>query len=174
MFTSFIKSSAAYTSDKIDCPEKRLFIAILSQAVHDAFSDHVPRHEKQVARNFLLGNSRDFKLICEMAGRNPNYVKEKVRKRLQKLFETHPLYSGAGVSYTRSKIRHQVARHLQNCWWSSEKIKKEKTMDRIYRLIEVYAGRLSSWAWDKRWKYRDHHKWLKGYREWKKSKCPHN
>ena len=47
-------------------------------------------------------------------------------------------------------------------------------MDTIYRLIEVYAGKLSNWAWDKRWKYRDQEKWLKGYREWKKRKCPHN
>ena len=47
-------------------------------------------------------------------------------------------------------------------------------MDTIYRLIEVYAGKLHNWAWDKRWKYRDQEKWLKGYREWKKRKCPHN
>ena len=42
----FIKSSAVYSSDEIDCPEKRLFIAVLSQAVHDAFSAHVPPYEK--------------------------------------------------------------------------------------------------------------------------------
>jgi hypothetical protein len=82
MFTSFIKSSAVYASDKIDCPEKRLFIAILSQAVHDAFAPHVPRLEKQAARNFLTNNSPDFKHICEMAGRDANYVKEKIRKKV--------------------------------------------------------------------------------------------
>ena len=48
-------------------------------------------------------------------------------------------------------------------------------MDTIYRLIEVYAGKLSNWAWDKRWKERDKKEdWVKGYREWKKRKCPHN
>ena len=48
-------------------------------------------------------------------------------------------------------------------------------MDTIYRLIEVYAGRLSNWAWDKRRKERDKKEdWVKGYREWKKRKCPHN
>ena len=82
MFRSFIKSSAVYASDKIDCPEKRLFIAILSQAVHDAFAPHVPRLEKQAARNFLTNNSPDFKHICEMAGRDANYVKEKIRKKV--------------------------------------------------------------------------------------------
>ena len=78
----FIKSSAVYASDKIDGPEKRLFIAILSQAVHDAFADHVPRLEKQAARNFLTSNSPDFRHICEMAGRNHAYVREKIRKKV--------------------------------------------------------------------------------------------
>ena len=82
MFRSFIKSSAVYASDKMDGPEKRLFIAILSQAVHDAFADHVPRLEKQAARNFLTGNSPDFRHICEMAGRSHAYVREKIRKKV--------------------------------------------------------------------------------------------
>ena len=42
----FVKAGSMYSSDKIDCPEKRLFVAVLSQAVHDAFAVHVPRHEK--------------------------------------------------------------------------------------------------------------------------------
>ena len=82
MFTSFIKSSPVYASDKIDCPEKRLFIAILSQAVHDAFALHVPRLEKQAARNFLTSNSSDFRHICEMAGRDATYVKERIRRQV--------------------------------------------------------------------------------------------
>jgi hypothetical protein len=80
--TNFIKSTSIYLSDKNDCPEKRLFIAILSQAVHDAFSAHVPRFEKQAARNFLTSNSKDFQNICELAGRNSNYVKEKIQKKV--------------------------------------------------------------------------------------------
>ena len=82
MSFNFIKSSAVYASDKMDGPEKRLFIAILSQAVHDAFAPHVPRLEKQAARNFLTSNSPDFRHICEMAGRNANYVREKIRKKV--------------------------------------------------------------------------------------------
>ena len=78
----FIKSSTAYSSDKIDCPEKRLFIAVLSQAVHDAFAEHVPLYEKNQARTWLMSNSRDFKEICELSGRDSNYVLEKIRKRI--------------------------------------------------------------------------------------------
>ena len=80
--TSFIKSSAIYASDKIDCPEKRLFVAVLSQAVHDAFSAHVPSLEKRAARNFLTRNSEDFRAICELAGRDSKYVREKIRKKV--------------------------------------------------------------------------------------------
>jgi len=46
--------------------------------------------------------------------------------------------------------------------------------DNILRFIEVKSGRIHNWAWDKRWKERDSAEWLKGYREWKKRKCPHN
>ena len=78
----FIKASAVYSSDKMDGPEKRLFIAILSQAVHDAFSSHVPLIEKRAARSFLTSNTPDFRHICEMAGRDANYVREKIRKKV--------------------------------------------------------------------------------------------
>ena len=78
----FIKSSPAYASDKIDCPEKRLFVAVLSQAVHDAFAAHVPRHEKQQAQAWLLGNSQDFKTICENAGRDSRYVITRIRRKI--------------------------------------------------------------------------------------------
>ena len=46
--------------------------------------------------------------------------------------------------------------------------------DNILRFIEVKSGRIHNWAWDKRWKERDSEEWTKGYREWKKRKCPHN
>ena len=78
----FIKSTSIYLSEKGDCPEKRLFVAVLSQAVHDAFSSHVPTLEKQAARNFLTSNSEDFKSICELAGRDSKYVREKIRKKV--------------------------------------------------------------------------------------------
>ena len=78
----FVKASAVYSSDKIDCPEKRLFIAVLSQAVHDAFAVHVPKHEKQQAQAWLLGNSQDFRIICENAGRDSRYVITRIRRKI--------------------------------------------------------------------------------------------
>ena len=78
----FFKSSAVYSSDKIDCPERRLFIAVLSQAIHDAFAVHVPRHEKQQAQAWLLGNSQDFRIICENAGRDSRYVITRIQRKI--------------------------------------------------------------------------------------------
>ena len=78
----FIKSSSAYTSDHMDSPERRLFIAVLSQAIHDAFSEHIPTFEKERARTWLMSNSKDFRDICELSGRNHRYVFEKIRKKI--------------------------------------------------------------------------------------------
>ncbi len=80
----FIKSSGTHTSNSIDGPERRLFIAVLSQAVHDAFPDHVPLLEKQQAQAWLMSNNQDFRNICENAGRNSFYVLEKIRKKILK------------------------------------------------------------------------------------------
>jgi hypothetical protein len=80
----FIKASGIHTSDPIDCPEKRLFVAVLSQAIHDAFSDHVPRLEKQQAQTWLMNNSKDFKTICEVAGRDSEYVIKRIKKKILK------------------------------------------------------------------------------------------
>ena len=78
----FIKSSSAYTSDHMDSPERRLFIAVLSQAIHDAFAEHVPSYEKERARTCLMCNNKDFRDICELSGRNHRYVFEKIRKKI--------------------------------------------------------------------------------------------
>ena len=78
----FIKASSTYASDKMDGPERRLFIAVLSQAVHDAFSSHVPGLEKRQAQAWLMSNSEDFKEICELSGRDSNYVLTKIRRKI--------------------------------------------------------------------------------------------
>ena len=65
-------------------PETKLFTAVLSQAVHDVFSDHVERLDKSQAVEFLTRDSYHLRMICELAGRNPDYVRDKIRKKLLK------------------------------------------------------------------------------------------
>jgi len=63
-------------------PETHLFTAVLSQAVHDVFSNHVDKVDKAQAIDFLTEDSWHLRMVCELAGRNPDYVREKIRKRL--------------------------------------------------------------------------------------------
>ncbi len=74
--------TAGYTNSRKPVPETKLFTAVLSQAVHDAFSSHVDKLSKQAARNFLISNNENLQTICEMAGRNSQYVSEKIRKKI--------------------------------------------------------------------------------------------
>ena len=78
---NFIRSTNVYTSDWTS-PERRLFIAVLSQAVHDAFASHVPKLEKRQAQTWLMSNSKDFKEICELSGRDSEYVLTKIRRKI--------------------------------------------------------------------------------------------
>jgi hypothetical protein len=60
-------------------PEKDLWISVLSRAALDVV--RAPsRLEHDQACSFFLKGGRHFRNICEMAGRNPDYVQEKMRK----------------------------------------------------------------------------------------------
>ena len=62
--------------------DNKIFVAILHQAVRDAFisSDGFAR---RTARAWLLGNSERFRLVCECAGREASYVQQKVKKKIK-------------------------------------------------------------------------------------------
>ena len=87
-----IESSAG---DKVVSPERDLWVAVLGRALVDAFREapklnlNLPvnrthgmyyKYNRDQARHFFLEGGDYFKEVCEMAGRNPQYVKEKVRK----------------------------------------------------------------------------------------------
>ena len=63
-------------------PETKLFTAVLSQAVHDIFSDHVDKMDKEQAMDFLTNDSSHLRMICELAGRDASYVRSKIRAKL--------------------------------------------------------------------------------------------
>ena len=83
--------------DRVDLPEKSLWVAVLCRAALDAFKGppHLDMSRKantshknlydfnrDQARHFFLEGGKHFRDICDMAGRNPTYVKEKARKLL--------------------------------------------------------------------------------------------
>jgi hypothetical protein len=99
-FTSYVGHAEETISDqKVDIPEKDLWVAVLCRASLDAFNKppslnlkvktnrshhNIYKFDRDQARHFFLNGGPHFNLICEMAGRNPQYVQEKARKLILK------------------------------------------------------------------------------------------
>ena len=95
-FTSYVGHAEETVSDvRVTLPEKDLWVAVLTRAVLDAckgpprldMSRRANVSHKNLydfnhdqARHFFLEGGFHFNLICEMAGRNPDYVQQRVRK----------------------------------------------------------------------------------------------
>ena len=96
-FTSYVGHALEINTDKVDLPEKDLWVAVLCRAVLDACKGppqlNMSKHsnvshknqytyDRDQARHFFLEGGRHFRHICEMAGRNPDYVQARIRKIL--------------------------------------------------------------------------------------------
>ena len=75
--------------ETVGLPERDLFIAVLARAALDAFGRSTRRAlnkyqklDADDAINFLTQGGAHFNKICEAAGRDPVYVRERIRKRL--------------------------------------------------------------------------------------------
>ena len=93
-FTNWV-GDTLMEGDRVNLPEKDLWVAVLCRACLDAFKgppdldlqlrsnithqNHYT-YDRDQARHFFLEGGSHFNLICEMAGRNPAYIKEKARK----------------------------------------------------------------------------------------------
>jgi hypothetical protein len=96
-FTSWVGHAAEIDEERVTLPEKDLWVAVLTRAVLDAckgppdldltsranISHHNHyKYDREAARHFFLTGGAHFNHICEMAGRNPKYVQQKIRKIL--------------------------------------------------------------------------------------------
>lgn len=83
--------------DRVTLPEKDLWTAVLTRAVLDACKGppdldmtrkantahkSLYNYNRDQARHFFMEGGIHFRDVCEMAGRNPMYVREKIRKVL--------------------------------------------------------------------------------------------
>ena len=126
--SQFIKANNMFISE-YSSPEKRLFVAVLSQAVHDAFSSHVPKLEKRQAQAWLMSNSKDLKTICENAGRSAQYVVEKIRKRI---LEANGWNVDISMRTTPPRIRKHKHKHLTgNAYYAAKRKEKRATSHTI-------------------------------------------
>ena len=96
-FSDWVGHTTEIDGDKVTLPEKDLWVAVLCRAVLDACKGppdldmsrraNIPHknlygYNRRAARHFFLEGGAHFRNICEMAGRNPGYVQEKIRKIL--------------------------------------------------------------------------------------------
>ena len=97
------RESADYT------PEKRLWRAVICQALYDALSDvknkATPYRVKEKAQNWFVYNSGNFKRACEFAGFDSDYISKKVCEliKLKKLKKSGIIWNAKneGVIYAR-------------------------------------------------------------------------
>ena len=94
-FTDWVGHPLEMEGDRVTLPEKDLWVAVLCRAVLDACKgppdldmsrkankshQSLYHYNRDQARHFFLEGGFHFNLICDMAGRNPVYVQDKVRK----------------------------------------------------------------------------------------------
>ena len=65
--------------DRVSLPEKDLWVSVLSRAALDVVRNSNQLERDQACAFFLKGGAH-FRNICDMAGRNPDYVQAKMRK----------------------------------------------------------------------------------------------
>ena len=95
-FTNWV-GDTLMEGERVTLPEKDLWVAVLTRAALDACqgAPHLNMklrsnvthqnkytYERDQARHFFLQGGSHFSLICELAGRNPVYVQQRVRKIL--------------------------------------------------------------------------------------------
>jgi len=94
-FTAWVGHALEINDDRVTLPEKDLWVAVLCRAALDACKGP-PRlnmglrsnvthknnytYDRDQARHFFMRGGSYFDLICELAGRDPVYVKQRVRK----------------------------------------------------------------------------------------------
>ena len=63
-------------------PEQKLWISVLGKAMDDALRGTNIR-EAELSINWVRNQSRDFRLVCHLAGRDWKYVYQSVIKRIK-------------------------------------------------------------------------------------------
>ena len=160
-FTSYVGHALEINNEKVSLPEKDLWVAVLMRAALDACKGP-PRlnmhlrsnvthknnytYDRDQARHFFLEGGAHFNLICELAGRNPAYVQNRVRKVLLRKegwnvdvpITSH--YRHARVA--RQKRGRPKKKHLTgNAYYASKAGKEMKRRSIFYQVIGRKGGR---------------------------------
>ena len=162
-FTSYVgHAEETIDEERVDLPEKSLWVAVLCRAALDAFKG--PPHlnmdrranithknlydfNRDQARHFFLEGGQHFNEVCEMAGRNPAYVKQKARKLILRLNGWNvdvPITSHYRQGPKRGRKKYRKKHLTGNAYYASKAKKnfyyqdmgKKGGRPRIYNRIE--------------------------------------
>ena len=163
-FTSYVGHAEETISDgRVTLPEKDLWVAVLYRAALDACKGpprldltsranishyNYYKYNREAARHFFLTGGAHFKEVCEMAGRNPEYVKQKVRKILLRKNGWNvdvPITSHyrQGIKRVRGRPRGKYKKkHLTgNAYYAAKAVKEMKKKNIYYQGMGAKGGR---------------------------------
>ena len=139
-FTSYVgHAEETIDADRVELPEKSLWVAVLCRAALDAFKG-APRldmtrkanvshknhykFDRDQARHFFLAGGAHFNEVCEMAGRNPQYVKQKATKLILRLNGWNvdvPITSQYRQGPKRERKKYRKKHLTGNSYYAAEK-----------------------------------------------------
>ena len=151
-FSSMVGHAAeTINEDKVTLPEKDLWVAVLCRAVLDAVKGppdldmtrkankshkNYYNYNKDQARHFFIEGGAHFRLICEMAGRNPEYVQSRIRKvilRKEGWNVDVPITSHYRQGRKRGKRKPKYRKkHLSGNTYYAKKAEKEMKKRNLY------------------------------------------
>ena len=95
-------------------PEQHLWISVLTKAVDDAFQGN-DFNESLKAISWIKHGGGDFKKVCQMAGRSPDYVRERIlqtilerEKRIVENTERIKNYETKKLKSNEQRERHET------------------------------------------------------------------
>ena len=160
-FTGMVGHAAeTINEDRVTLPEKDLWVAVLCRAVLDAckgppdldmtrkanitHKNHY-HYDRDQARHFFMEGGTHFRLICELAGRNPDYVQTKVKKVILRKNGWNvdvPITSHYRQGPKRGRKRGPKKKHLTgNSYYAIKASKQMKARSIYYQGMGAKGGR---------------------------------
>ena len=158
-FTSYVgHAEETIQEDRVTLPEQDLWVAVLCRAALDACGgpprldmtkranvshiNHYDYHRDQ-AQHFFLEGGKHFNIICELAGRNPSYVQQQVRKiLLRKNGWNVDVPITSHYRKGRGKKRGPKKKHLTgNAYYAAKAAKEMKAKNIYYQGLGKKGGR---------------------------------
>ena len=150
-------------TDGVDLPEKDLWIAVLCSAAFDACkgpphldmsresnTSHMNHYnyDRDQARHFFLEGGSHFRLICEMAGRNPDYVQDRIRKVILRkngwnvdVPITSHYRKGFNLRRGRPRGRYKKKHLTGNAYYAAKAAREMKAKNIYYQGMGAKGGR---------------------------------